>query len=285
MAFMIDYGDDWRRGYIDLCRRVADTGEVRNSRVGITMEIRDYVFTLSGAAYDMPYGTGRNMHVPLGAAEAIQLCAGLEMPDLTEAVSSKIAAFVRDADGTVHGNYGGRIGWQITDVVNKLKASYDTRQAVIQIWDKELDSEHRVPMPKDIPCTLSATFSLDKNDCVTMSVVMRSNDVWLGVPYDVFQFRQLQRTIANLLKRGIGQYTHHAISMHAYDRNLGEIRGLEYDSQWSDEGMRFPNGLIPGRGENLRAVAHDILKGDDINTFSHSWYFNHLGEAYASIVG
>lgn len=282
MAFMINYGADWRDGYVDLCQRVMMRGEMRNSRDGYTSEIRDFVFTLDPDALDLPLGVNRNVPMELAAAEAIQLCGGIGLPALTEAASSKIAAFVRDPDGTVHGNYGSRVGLQIMDVIDKLRADPFTRQAVIQVWAKEKDSQYRQPMPKDIPCTLTITFGTEVNRRLTMSVVMRSNDVWLGLPFDVFQFRQLQRTIANCLDWDIGQYCHHAVSMHAYDRNTAQIRSLKYDKDWS--GARaLPNGLHPGYAADLPGCVMRILTGSPQDNYSNQWYQNTLKDAYASM--
>jgi thymidylate synthase len=282
MALMIDYGDDWQKGYIDLCARVSKWGEVKPTRGGDTMEVRDFIFTLGPNALDLPLGTGRNPHVPLAAAEAIQLCAGVGMPSLTEGVSKRIAEFVRDPDGTVHGNYGQRVGLQIIDVIDKMRADPHSRQAVIQVWDSTKDSRYRQPMPKDIPCTLSITFGLS-HDAVTMSVVMRSNDVWLGVPYDVFQFRQLQRTIAAMLGRPVGQYCHHAVSMHAYDHDLGKMQGLALEHDFAFEPL--PTGIQPTQPADLTECFHRILMGLDTKSYNHKWYHERLGEAYASIVG
>lgn len=282
MAFVIDYSDSWRAGYMDLCSRVLRKGEIRESRIGPVAEVRDFVFVLGPQSIDFPIGVNRNAPVALAAAEAIQLCGGHGLPDLTEAVSSKIADFVRDPDGTVHGNYGSRIGLQVVDVVDKLQADPNTRQAVIQIWDKDKDSRHRVPMPKDIPCTIAITFGTSADGSLTMSVVMRSNDVWLGLPFDVFQFRQLQRTVANCLSWDIGEYTHHSISMHAYDRNTAQIRGLKFDRSWIDPDD-LPNGLFPSQAAGLMHCMFSILTGEPQKNDSNAWYQQMLGEAYASL--
>jgi len=286
MAFMIDYEDNWQEGYIDLCNRVARNGHVRASRVGETMEMRDYVFTLGPDALDAPLGTDRRMHMALGAAEAIQLCAGVGFPELTNATSSQIAAFVTDPDGTIHGNYGKRVGFQLVDVVTKLNVDRSTRQAVIAVWDHQKDSAFRRPMPKDIPCTLSITFSASSG-ALDMSVTMRSNDVWLGVPYDVFQFRQLQRTISNVTGILMGEYTHHAVSMHAYDKDLAGINRLEpqSDGRGGSKGEfdYLPNGLHPAGGVgDLPACLFRILRGEDVGPPSHEWYHQQLGKAYGT---
>lgn len=283
MAIMTNYGDDWRLGYVDLCRLVSRCGELKPTRGGATMELRDFIFTLSPKALDLPLGTGRNIHSALAAAEAIQLCGGVGMPELTEAVSTRIAEFVRDPDGTVHGNYGARVAFQIGDVVDKLRADPHSRQAIIQIWDKQLDSVYRVLMPKDIPCTLSMTFGTSEG-AVTMSVVMRSNDVWLGLPFDVFQFRQLQRTVANLLERPVGQYCHHAVSMHAYDHDLAKIHSLAIDPDYVNT-TPLPTGIHPMQASDLAQCVHRILQGRDTLDRSHQWYYERLGKAYATALG
>jgi len=272
---------DWRRGYVDICEVVAATGDERDCRAGTVRELRDFVFTLDPSCIDLPVGVGRNVPVALAAAEAIQLCAGLGMPYLTEAVSSTVASFVRDPDGTVHGNYGQRVGSQLVDVAHKMIADKYTRQAVIQIWNKRYD-KFNVPMPKDIPCTLTITFGVDA-DGLTMSVSMRSNDVWLGLPFDVFQFRQLQRTMAYVLKMDIGGYCHHAVSMHAYDRNIERIDELVVSPCWSDESIGDANGIRVDSARYLVSTALDILRGGRQNDLSNIWYQDKLAGAYATL--
>jgi thymidylate synthase len=279
MAFMIDYGDDWRSGYFDLVTRVRENGVTKDSRVGFTREIRDFMFTLSPTAIDLPLGVGRKVNTALAAAEAIQLCAGYGMPDLTEAVSKQVGNYVRDANGVVHGNYGTRVDTQIRDVVDKLRAHHRDRQAVVQIWDKTLDSQHRVPMPKDIPCTLTIVFGCDENGDVTMSVTMRSSDVWLGIPYDVFQFRQLHRTVARLLGRYPGEYCHHSVSMHLYDQDLARSRELAIEDDWEQSG-EMPIGLWSPGAQMLRNTMLRVLEGKSNEYDSHAWYHTRLGTAY-----
>lgn len=284
MAYLIDYGDDWRGGYVDLVQRIISRPEyVIDSRAGFTHEITDYTFTLSPNAIDLPLGVGRKVNTALAAAEAIQLCAGVAMPELTEAVAAKVAQYVRDKDGTVHGNYGGRVDYQIADVVDKLRADPKSRQAIIQIWDAGLDSKYRDPMPKDIPCTLSIGF-LVRDGALQMSVTMRSNDAWLGTPYDVFQFRQLQRTIARQLGRPIGRYTHHAISMHVYDRDLGAAKQLAVKPD-ADVQDWLPDGLYANRAHALPTAMIECLVGKNLDWPAHEWYHARLGEAYARIHG
>ena len=60
-----------------------------------------------------------------------------------------------------------------------------------------------------------------KLDCTG---IMRSDDVWLGTPYDVVFFTELQKHIANELGVGYGKYTHFTVSLHAYGKDIGRVR-------------------------------------------------------------
>lgn len=190
--------------------------------------------------------------------------------------------FYRDPDGTFHGAYGNRIGRQLDDVVHKLRDDPLTRQAVITLWNPDLDNE---PGHLDYPCTLAIGFSLHgfANDRLHMHVQMRSNDVWLGLPYDMFQFGQLQYTIANILGVYPGRYTHSAWSMHLYEANLAESYNVVEPSKISIDAIRElqPEGLGYGYQppKAVRKRAEDIaLRPDELKdvTSDELWYVEAL---------
>lgn len=106
----------------------------------------------------------------------------------------------------------------------------DTRQAVLRFSLPE----HAWKGNKDQVCTLSGNF-LIRNDELLFSVVMRSNDLTLGLVYDLPWFcglmdkmiEELKPYYPNLKK---GHYTHIVHSLHIYEKNeemvkkmLGEI--------------------------------------------------------------
>lgn len=107
---------------------------------------------------------------------------------------------------------------QIEKVVHILKNDPLSRRAKININVPN----YLVDSTKDEPCTMSVHFLIRKNklDC---TVVMRSNDIWLGFPYDVAFFTELQKCIAGMLGIGYGWYTHFVVSLHMYDRNAEKI--------------------------------------------------------------
>ena len=124
---------------------------------------------------------------------------------------------ISDDGETNNSAYGYRIfekfGFDQWEYVKGLmKKDPNTRQAVIHIKDAS-DTP-----TKDTPCTVYLQFFLRDNK-LNLSVHMRSNDIWMGVPYDMFSFCFLQVKMAMELGVEIGTYTHYAGSLHMYQRD------------------------------------------------------------------
>lgn len=133
---------------------------------------------------------------------------------------SKAWENLSDDGVTVNSAYGYRIKekfgfdqWEYCK--NKLINDVKSRQAVIHI--KDADNKPT----KDTPCTVSLQFLIRDNK-LHLTVYMRSNDIWLGFPYDVFSFTCMQIKMAMELGYDVGEYTHIAGSLHLYTRNKKE---------------------------------------------------------------
>lgn len=106
----------------------------------------------------------------------------------------------------------------------------DTRQAILRFSLPE----HQWKGNKDQTCTMHGNF-LIRNDELHFSVVMRSNDLTLGLVYDMPWFMGLMDRMVEELKPHYpnlkkGHYTHTVHSLHIYERNeemvkkmLGEV--------------------------------------------------------------
>ncbi len=163
---------------------------------------------------------GRNLRQFIGAVEALQLVGQTHHPEIvTEGVKS-MAKYANH--GIFHGAYGQRVFGQLQRVERLLQYDPDSRQAVISIYDGSRDLLQPV---SDIPCTLTIQFYI-RNGALGMRVSMRSNDVWLGLPYDLIQFAALQCAMADSLGIPAGVYTHTVGSLHLYDRDKDVAYGL-----------------------------------------------------------
>lgn len=178
---------------------------------------------------------GRDLNYVILAAEGMALVGQTSVP---EAIVDRVAAFVPFMDdGVFWGAYGPRVAGDLGKMVALMKEDPDTRQAVLSLYDSGRDLARGV---KDVPCTVAIQFFLrDRVDDLFSSVdhalseragveprkrldmwvVMRSNDAWLGLPYDLGQFSLLQCAVAGALDARIGTYTHSVGSMHLYERN------------------------------------------------------------------
>lgn len=125
----------------------------------------------------------RKLNHRFAAAEALWILNGSDRLSDLLPFNSRMAEFSDDGV-TLAGAYGPRIVPQLPWVVSRLLADPGTRQAVASIW---------TPTPresKDIPCTIALTFMI-RGGLLHCHAFMRSSDVWLGLPYDLFSFSQV----------------------------------------------------------------------------------------------
>lgn len=131
---------------------------------------------------------------------------------------------IQNEDGTVNSNYGHCIHdkfdfdqWNF--VKDLLKKDPTSRQAIMHIKEPR---NLLVNPTKDVNCTIALQF-LIRNGALHMITTMRSNDVWLGLPYDVFNFTCMQIRMAMELGVDIGIYYHNAGSLHLYRHDLEKV--------------------------------------------------------------
>ena len=265
-------------GYRTIVEYILARGRPVSPRGMPTLEVPDVVIRLDNPMHALALGSTRNMNLAIAAAEAVQLIGGFLDPELLCSVSKNFAQFMDN--GTFHGGYGERVENQMMTAAQKLVGDHSTRQAVVTLWDKDKDNETGY---HDYPCTLSLVFQV-RDDALELHVTMRSNDVWLGFPYDVFQFTQLQITMARVLGFKIGPYYHHAVSLHLYDRdrqkaehlrhtpaNLMENRPLGFGNEKTDRSNNVFDVLrrakMIGTGQK-----HEVSK----RSISEEWYVKQL---------
>lgn len=227
--------DDLRAGYVDLVKHVALNGSPVVSRGLATRELTAVSLIFPNVLNPLlPAGVGRGVNARLAAIEALQLISGTQRHDLIRAVTPGFDSVLVDQANPDYGAYGPRIIEQVGDCVDILHTDPTTRRAVIAIWNKD-DLTHT----GDRPCTVFLQFLIRDNgfgNALQLHAYMRSQDVWLGVPYDIFMFTQLQHTIAFILGIPVGQFAHHVTSLHIYERDLSKVDRLHapYDEHGDD---------------------------------------------------
>lgn len=210
-------------------------------------------------AVDMNYPVvdvpDRKLSYKFMAAEAYWILSGSDKVDGIAPWNKNISQF--SDDGKVfQGAYGPPVALQMDYVVKALLRDPDTRQAVLTIWKPN-------PAPsKDIPCTVSMVFQI-RDGRLHNHVFMRSSDVWLGLPYDIFNFSMVATDVAGRLHLlgvdvELGTLYLTAASMHLYDRDRG---GADKCLNMEVPDMRpspVPEELYRGRIPQLRIRLMDI---------------------------
>jgi thymidylate synthase len=141
---------------------------------------------------------------------------------------------------TAQGAYGPRLFGtggginQVQRIIETLSRAdkHDTRQAVIQIFDKSDVGN------LDVPCTCTLQF-FARGRLLHCHAAMRSNDAYLGLPHDIFAFTFLQELIARSMGHELGEYHHAVGSLHLYDAKEGQARS------YIEEGWQSSTEVMP----------------------------------------
>jgi len=130
----------------------------------------------------------------------------------------------------IHGAYGFRLikhfGFdQLTRAYHALESKPATRQVVLQIWDPKQDFPFCSgrERSKDIPCNVLSLVKI-RNSRLEWMQIMRSNDLYRGLPYNLIQFTSMQEIMAGWLGVSLGSFNQISDSLHLYIRDLPLIK-------------------------------------------------------------
>ncbi len=123
-------------------------------------------------------------------------------------------------DGKIDGSYGYR--WrnafgkdQIKELIELLRKDPTSRHGVVAIWDPSRDGLMGKVSP-NVPCPISFCCQIVGGK-LCMSVTMRSQDCYLGLPTDIAGFALLTHFIAAELDIKVGTYNHFIVNAHLYE--------------------------------------------------------------------
>lgn len=154
----------------------------------------------------------RKLNRAFGIVEMFTYLSQVSKPDVLVKYNKNIGNFINEATGDFDAPYGKRIatGNQLEYCYKTLKSDPDSRRAVIMIHQPEDCRE-----TKDSACTLSLQF-LIRDGKLDLIATMRSNDIILGMCYDIPAFTFIQTVMAFWLDVSVGRYIHQPGSLHFY---------------------------------------------------------------------
>jgi thymidylate synthase len=142
---------------------------------------------------------------------------------------------------------------QYERVIEQIVKRSTTKQAYLAISDSE-DYKFRPEKHASPPCTIGLHFYV-RNEKLNLTVYMRSNDAYLGLPHDLFCFTMLQELVSLGTNFPLGVYTHCVTSMHVYEKHKGKIE--DYLKEGFHEPVEMPF-MVDGSGEVLDLVSREF---------------------------
>lgn len=207
-------------------KSIVSDGEVASPRNIPTTELLGYAFRLLDPRARLINIKARKWNYAYALGE---LCWHLSCSDDLERISCYSKAwygFSSDSSTIRSSCYGKKIfmpgsngNSQWSNVVTLLKHDPDSRRALLVLnQDEDL-------FGPDVACVTTIQFIIreKKVNCIAN---MRSNDIILGMCYDVFFITFLQEMLASELGLNLGWYQHQVASYHLYDKHLEMAKAI-----------------------------------------------------------
>jgi thymidylate synthase len=209
-----------------------DVGEWVEGRGGRTREVLHVVCNIRHPLQRWTIARAPAINPAFAIAELIWILNGRDDSAFLNRWNSKLPSFAGEGakyDGAYGARLRNRFGVdQIRRVCDALSSNPGSRQAVLQIWDaaSDLPLPDGLPASPDVPCNVCSLLKI-RGGKLEWSQVLRSNDLFLGLPYNFIQFTFLQEILAGCLQVGVGNYCHFSDSLHVYERDIERFGKVE----------------------------------------------------------
>lgn len=197
-----------------------------NERTGHTIKMLPYPigFPVDLRSRHIPVPGNRAVYPETAAAEVAWFLSGEQDVSWLRGYCAIWDKFVEDDGQTIEAAYGYR--WrhhfgrdQIQRAIDALSADPSNRRIYISTWDARYDGLGVVGQ-KNVPCPVGFTLSIVEN-ILNSAMMIRSSDVFVGLPYDVMGHALLMDAIAESLGvQGLG-WAHFTLAHpHIYDSHF-----------------------------------------------------------------
>jgi thymidylate synthase len=212
--------------------RVLTSGDHVRPRDMQTRELRSVTLQLTNPLANLVVSPARKANYAFGIAEFMWIMSGQNDVETIAKFNKQMGNF--SDDGTyMKGAYGPKVVEQLPYIEETLRKDPNSRQAVLTIW------RERPGPTKDVPCTSLFQFFV-RNGALELTTFMRSNDLWLGFPYDVYDFTMIQNYLAHRLGVRLGTYTHCVGSLHVYEHHWESAHAvIQEQTTWRPESLPF----------------------------------------------
>ena len=199
--------------------------QVENSRVGPVLNLGQAYFEIGPDDPRLIFLNSRKLNPIFAIVEGVWILQGDNRLIPLQNEISDFAKFSDDGE-TLAGAYGYRLRSkfdidQIDTAIEVLKKDPASRRVVLNMYSVDDLSA----ISKDVPCNTSMFLKI-VNGALDLTVINRSNDLYLGLPYNVFVFGLLQRHLAEKLCVPLGLQHHFTDCLHLYQRDVERAKAV-----------------------------------------------------------
>lgn len=208
----------------------SDTATIpQSSRAGKTREILHAAISIANPKERWVVSRNPPINPAFALAEVLWIMTGRNDAAFLNYFNSTLPDFAGKGD-TYHGAYGHRLRHhlgidQLDRAYNSLRKKPESRQIVLQIWNGAIDLPRAdgSESAADIPCNVISMLKV-RGGKLEWTQILRSNDVYRGLPYNFVQFTTMQEIMAGWLGIDMGSYNHLSDSLHVYDESFLSIK-------------------------------------------------------------
>lgn len=252
--------------WMKIVKDLRDETEIQSSRIGDTKELLHVMLKITDPRQRWVLSRQPVINPAFALAEVIWILNGREDAEFLNYWNRQLPKYSGESD-CYHGAYGRRLrskfGFdQLERAYSALLNNPDSRQVNLQIWDPRTDfpDHNGRAVADDIPCNVNALLKVRKGHLEWMQVV-RSNDVMLGLPYNIIQFTTLQEVMAGWLGLEVGSYNQLSDSLHIYVKDIS--RFSESDSiepHQNTDRLNLPKDVSDRAFSELERVLDSIVR-------------------------
>lgn len=213
--------------YLELLKDVMENGADKSDRTGTgTRSVfgRQVRFDLSEG---FPVMTTKKLHLKSIIHELLWFLQGSSNIKYLNDNGVKIWNEWADENGELGPVYGvqwrswptldGRQIDQITDAINRLKKSPDSRRHIVSAWNVAEIDNMKLP-----PCHCLFQFYV-ANGKLSCQLYQRSCDIFLGVPFNIASYALLTMMVAQVCDLEPGEFVHTFGDLHIYNNHFDQV--------------------------------------------------------------
>jgi thymidylate synthase len=209
------------RQYLSLIREVMENGYYDNNRTGIpTKKLFGKSFTFD-LQKEFPILTTKQVYFKTAVKELfwIYVLQSNDVKKLQEMGVTVWDEWARE-DGTIGKAYGYQVRKhkQIDKLIDGLKRDPQGRRHIISLWDMN-DLEDMALQP----CAFMTMWDVSDGK-LNCTLVQRSADLGLGVPFNFTQYAVLIHMIAQVTGLVPGTFIHYMNNAHIYENHFGALQ-------------------------------------------------------------